>query len=62
MTAARLVELGCDNDICWSGPYCSTTDDYDEARRQAAQYRGWSYNSDTDEDFCSKCTKLREGN
>jgi len=48
---------GCDN---ING---TLADDASEVREEAAGYdAGWSYDENTDEDFCRKCTKLREGN
>lgn len=57
----KAIDLWCNGEPCWSGTYLALTDDLEEARRLANR-SGWSYNPETDEDFCRKCTKIREGN
>lgn len=59
MTQTTVVELDCDNEPCWSGPYRSTTADPDEARRQAQRYGGWTYDFKTNNDFCRKCSIIK---
>lgn len=50
MSIYRLVSIECD-DIACSAVFDTTTDDYDEAVRKAAE-QGWTRDDDSDEDFC----------
>ena len=62
MVWTTVIELDCDGGPCWSGPYRAETGIKENARDEAAK-SGWSYDLETDEDFCRKCTKLKsEGN
>lgn len=50
MGAWRLVLIECDAIAC-DRHFNSITDDYGQARRDAAQ-RGWIRDEDADEDYC----------
>lgn len=50
VTVFALCVVECDLDC--PSVFTSTSDDYTEARRQAAEDAGWAYYPDSDEDVC----------
>lgn len=61
MAWTTVIELDCDGEPCWSGPLRLDTGIKETAIEQAIRYHGWSHDPETDEHFCRKCTKIREG-
>lgn len=53
MTIYSVLTIECDGLSCGAS-FESNSDDYQEARRQAAAEEGWTYDYEADEDYCSQ--------